>query len=113
MRTRYDQHVRELERRILTGPGSVSPALRKAAAEGSPFDDPLVEAYLDKVRRHAYKVTDREMEELKEAGWAEDQIFELTIAAAYGAGKRRLDAGLAALESALAARATAGAEGAR
>ena len=53
--------------------------------------------YLEKVRLHAYKITDRDVQELKAAGFTEDEIFEHTVAAAVGAGLERLDAGLATL----------------
>jgi alkylhydroperoxidase family enzyme len=49
------------------------------------------------VRRHAYKVTDDDVEALKAAGFSEDEIFEHTVSAATAAGLERLDAGLAAL----------------
>jgi alkylhydroperoxidase family enzyme len=54
-------------------------------------------AYLEKVRRHAYKVTDRDVQQLKGAGFTEDEIFEHTISAATAAGLERLEAGLATL----------------
>jgi alkylhydroperoxidase family enzyme len=53
--------------------------------------------YLDKVRRHAYKVTDDDVEALKEAGHSEDEIFEQTVSVAVAAGLERLDVGLEAL----------------
>ena len=53
--------------------------------------------YLEKVRLHAYKVTDRDVQELKNAGFSEDQIFEHTVSTAVAAGLARLEAGLAAL----------------
>ena len=53
--------------------------------------------YLEKVRRHAYRVTDEDVEALKAAGHSEDEIFEHTIAAATAAGLERLDAGLRAM----------------
>jgi threonine synthase len=56
-----------------------------------------IEPYLTKVRLHAYKVTDRDVEELKAAGFTEDEIFEHTVSAAVAAGLERLDAGLATL----------------
>lgn len=51
-----------------------------------------MDGYLEKVRRHAYRVTDADVEALKEAGLSEDEIFEQTVAAAIGEGLRRLDA---------------------
>ena len=58
---------------------------------------PGTEAYCDTVRRHAYRVTDAQVDELRAAGLGEDEIFEVTVAAAVGAGLDRLEAGLAAL----------------
>jgi hypothetical protein len=51
-----------------------------------------MDAYLEKVRQHAYRVTDADVEALKAAGLSEDEIFEQTVAAAIGQGLRRLDA---------------------
>jgi alkylhydroperoxidase family enzyme len=70
--------------------------LRDAAQPDRPAP-PDFASYLDKVRRHAYKVTDRDVEALKEAGHSEDEIFEQTVSAAVAAGLERLDAGLEAL----------------
>ena len=71
-------------------------ALRTAAQPERPAP-PEFAAYLEKVRLHAYKVTDRDMEALKDLGFTEDEIFEHTVSAAVAAGLERLDAGLAAL----------------
>ncbi len=70
---------------------------RAAAIDADPLPDPLAQGYVETIRRHAYKLTDRHLQELAQAGWSDDQIFELTVPAAFGAAKRRLDAGLAAL----------------
>ena len=56
------------------------------------------EAYTDTVRRHAYRVTDAQVEALRDAGLSEDDVFELTVAAAVGAGLERLEAGLGAMQ---------------
>ncbi|MDQ3671160.1 MAG: hypothetical protein M3364_01800 [Actinomycetota bacterium] len=54
-------------------------------------------AYLDKVRRDAYTITDEDVQALKDAGHSEDEIFEHTVSAAAAAGLERLDAGLRVL----------------
>ena len=54
-------------------------------------------AYLDKVRRHAYRITDEDVQTMKEAGHSEDEIFEHTVSAAVTAGLERLDSGLRTL----------------
>jgi alkylhydroperoxidase family enzyme len=51
-----------------------------------------MDAYLEKVHLHAYKVTDADVEALKAAGLSEDEIFEQTVAAAIAEGLHRLDA---------------------
>ena len=79
--TRYDELIERL----------------REAAQPERVAPPELQPYLDKVRRHAYTVTDRDVEELKRAGFSEDEIFEHTVAAAVTAGLERLDAGLAAL----------------
>ncbi len=62
--------------------------------------EPLTE-YVDKLRRHAYHVQDHDIERARNAGYSEDQIFEVTVAAALGAGDARLRVGLSALNEAL------------
>ena len=42
--------------------------------------------YLEMVRRHAYRVTDDDVERLKSAGLSEDEVQEHTVAAAVAAG---------------------------
>jgi alkylhydroperoxidase family enzyme len=58
---------------------------------------PDFSSYLDKVRRHAYRTTDAEVQALKDAGHDEDEIFEHTVATAVAAGLERLEAGLRTL----------------
>jgi alkylhydroperoxidase family enzyme len=71
-------------------------ALRIAAQPERPAP-PEVAPFLEKVRRHAYQVTDDDVQRLKDAGFSEDEIFEHTVSAAVAAGLERLDAGLQAL----------------
>ena len=55
------------------------------------------DAYLEKVRGHAYSITDQDVQELKDAGYSEDEIFEHTVSAAVAAGIERLNAALETL----------------
>ena len=64
--------------------------LRKVVAESPPAPAEMA-AYLEKVRDRAYAVVDRDIEELKKAGFSEDAIFEQTVAVAIAEGLRRLD----------------------
>ena len=79
--TRYDQLIDEL---------------RRASRPDRPAP-PAFETYLEKVRLHAYRVTDADVQALKDAGYSEDEIFEHTVSTAVAAGLARLEAGLAAL----------------
>src|SRR2546427_11425653 len=88
--------MQDLERRLLKRPGTLDPSIRQAAADGAPLPEPLG-PYVEKVQRHAFKVTDADIAGLRAAGYSEDQIFELTVAAAHGAARRRLRAGMDAL----------------
>jgi len=65
-----------------------------AAAQTAPAG---LAPYLEKVRTHAYTVTDADVEALEAAGCTEDEIFEQTVAVAIAEGLRRLDAGLGAI----------------
>jgi hypothetical protein len=71
-------------------------ALRDAAQPDRPAP-PDFDSYLEKVRTHAYTVTDADVEALKAAGHTEDEIFEQTVSAAVAAGLVRLEAGLGAM----------------
>jgi len=86
-----------LVRTVLDGPGTLDPRIRRAAFGHGEIADPDAAHYVDTVVRHAYRVTDDDVEALRRGGYGESQILELTIAAALGAGQRRLDAALAAL----------------
>jgi alkylhydroperoxidase family enzyme len=70
--------------------------LREAALPERPAPREL-RPYLEKVRHAPRSVTDVEVDELKRAGFSEDELFEHTISAAVAAGLERLDAGLRVL----------------
>jgi hypothetical protein len=108
MTDRHAKALARLEARLRSGPGELSPQTRAAVIDADPLPDPLAQGYVETIRRHAYKLTDRHLEELGEAGWTDGQVFELTVAAAFGAAKRRLAAGLGALGEAAGARRSAG-----
>ena len=83
---------------ILDGPGESDPSLRKAAADnmGLPAD---LRSLVDKIHRHAFKVTDDDMAKAQ-AKYGDDKMFEIVVSAAVGASRQRLRAGLDALSKA-------------
>ena len=108
MTDRHAKALARLEERLRSGPGELAPTARAAAIDAGPLPDPLAQRYVEILRQHAYQLTDRRLEELADAGWTDGQVFELTVAAAFGAAKRRLDAGLAALGETAGLRRSAG-----
>lgn len=93
------KRVAALRAAVFESPGRVDPALRLAVADARDGRDvpEKLRAYVDKVHRHAYEVTDEDLEALARSGYSQDQLFEITVSAAVGAGLSRLERGLAAL----------------
>ena len=104
---RHTESMERVSEAVLTTPGHADPELRAAveayaASLGSRAGDVPelpgdLRPYVEKVAKHAYKVVDADIDRLRDAGWSEDAIFELTLAAALGAARVRLDAGLRAM----------------
>jgi len=92
----YGSKVKQLQEAVLFGPRTLNPTVRKAASLAAELPDALG-PYVQKAAKHAYKVTDEEMTELHQSGYSDDQIFEVTVSAALGAGLMRLESGLSAL----------------
>jgi hypothetical protein len=88
-----------LARRILEGDGTASSSQRRAAFNNSGLAGPL-RTLVDKVARHANRVTDEDIAAARASGLSEDQVFEIVVCAAIGQATRQYDAALAALEAA-------------
>lgn len=111
MTAQLPKKVKELRAALLDNPGRTTPELRKsieataAAMSGRPppagdVPDDVPDdlgAYIEKVTRWAYKITDEDIESLKAAGYTEDELFEITLSAAMGASLARMERGLLAL----------------
>jgi alkylhydroperoxidase family enzyme len=98
--SRYPRLHKMLRYAVLVAPARADAALRRAAYCEEGLAEPL-SGYVEKLRQHAYRVQDHDIERALDTGYSEDQIFEVTIAAALGAGDARLRAGLSALNEAL------------
>jgi alkylhydroperoxidase/carboxymuconolactone decarboxylase family protein YurZ len=109
MQNRYAIQVKKLLNAVLTNPGVIDTTTREAieifsAAQSDRIYVPIgeipasLQAYLEKLVRHAYKVTGEDIQSLLQAGYSEEEIFEITVSAALGAGMGRLERGLAALQ---------------
>jgi alkylhydroperoxidase family enzyme len=95
---------------VLGPRGKSDPRLRRtvleqaawcAGRETSPANE-VPEALLTtvvKVARHAYRMTDEDIDAAGEAGYDENELFDVIVAAALGAGLARRERGLAAISA--------------
>ena len=102
--------VARVREAVLVSPGVTQPALRQIAEERAagvsgriqasgavgPIPSDLSE-FVDHVAVAAWRVTSEEVAALLDAGYTEDEVFEVSVSAAIGAACGRLERGLAAL----------------
>ena len=88
-----------LVNRILRGSGRAPADQRARAFDNAELAEPL-RPLLDKVATNSAQVTDADFATATEAGFTDDQLFELVICAAVGQSTRQYEAGLAALAEA-------------
>lgn len=85
---RHAAEIEAIRRDALDAPATTRREERALVmAGGSP---PGWETFLAKVRGESYRVTDDDVQRLRRAGFSEDAIFELTVAAAVGVAYERL-----------------------
>ena len=99
-RKNFNQLHKDLVTRLLEGDGTASHSMRKSAFDNSISSEPL-KKLIDKICFHSYSITDRDFDEMKEAGLNENQLFELVICAAVGQASRQYNNALAALAEAV------------
>ncbi|WP_029116061.1 hypothetical protein [Mycobacterium sp. URHB0044] len=90
---------RALIARVRDGNATAPTSLRRAAFDDVGLDEP-VRTLIDKVARHANRVTDDDVAAVRATGLTEDQIFEIMVCAAVGQASRQYENALAALASA-------------
>jgi len=81
---------------LLNAPGKTAPELRQAVeafvvaqrerahSQVFPVPEELIN-YLQKLALNAYKITDKDIEGLRAAGYEDEAIYEITVAGAFGA----------------------------
>ena len=82
---------------LLHGSGATPSELRQAIASGYPPQELMT--LVQKIRSRAYTVTDQDVDALR-SRYTEDQLFEIIVAAAFGAAQEQLSAARLALEEA-------------
>jgi alkylhydroperoxidase family enzyme len=82
---------------VVTGSGSLDSGTRVAAFRLQKVPAP-VKGYVELVHNAATSITNEHIRALLGSGLSEDQIFEVTVSAALGAGVRRVELALSMLE---------------
>lgn len=95
-RSNFDD-IAALIETVLTAPGTTDPSVREAACRGGRLP-PILENYVAKVRGESHRITDGDVSRLLGNGYAEDDIFEITVAAALGIAARGLESALRAMK---------------
>jgi hypothetical protein len=98
MNDNHEGARQRLESTVLSGPGKTSPSLRQAVAGGEAEMPGELQPLVEKIRRHAYKITDEDIDSLK-VQYREEELFEIIVSASLGASLERLESGLKALEA--------------
>ena len=101
----YGKPMKEIAQEAMRGPSAWSVGDRElmAAFDNAGLAEPLT-TLIDKVAKHACKVTDEDIAAAKASGLSEDQIFELVVCSAVGEATRQCDTALAALDEAMTAK---------
>ena len=68
------------------------------APEADSVPQPLA-GLVEKIVRHAYRVTDEDISAAQAAGYGEDELFDVIVAASLGAGLVRHERGLATIDA--------------
>ena len=93
----FRQLYQALVDHLLKGKGVSSEADRQAAFGNSGLAEPA-KTLIDKVANFAHRVTDVDVESVRNSGKTEDEIFELIICGAVGQASRQYSNALSALQ---------------
>jgi alkylhydroperoxidase family enzyme len=89
---------------LLSAPGETDMSVRQVIFNrvrvGTGEVPENLRSLVEKIADRPWSVNDEDITLLREAGYSEDHIYELVLAAAAGAGVRRFEAGLRAIEGA-------------
>jgi alkylhydroperoxidase family enzyme len=87
-----DERLGALRAAVFDGPGVTGRDVRRAAGAGRAAG--VWGGYVVAVREASFRITEADVGALRAGGVGEEEIFEVTVAAAVGAAVERLEAGL-------------------
>jgi alkylhydroperoxidase family enzyme len=97
MSDKYEVFRSATARALFETPGQTSRELRRSVAAGTPPAE--LAALVEKIHSRAYAVTDHDVDVLRQS-YTDEQLFEIIVAAAFGAATDRLANARQALETA-------------
>lgn len=98
-REAHQQLFTAMEQTLLGERGVASAELRRAVLTGAATNDPALDGYLHKVRTEAWKVLAEELKALQ-GRYSDDELFDLTLCAGFGATRQRHEAAMNAIDAA-------------
>lgn len=96
---RHQELRAALQRSVLADPGQTAPKLRQQAANDPAALPRELRGYVEQIHNAAYKITDEQVTALQSVH-SDDEIFEITIAAAVGKAATQLEHALALMQAA-------------
>jgi hypothetical protein len=96
---RHGSQIQALLDAVRTSEGVTHRDVRGDVVSGATMGTPL-DSYLDLVRFGSYAIAPGHISDLATAGWTEDAVFEITVAAALSESYRRLTGAVTALDQA-------------
>ncbi len=96
----YRELYKELKEAVLAGKGVSPRELRYAVFRNEGISPPLG-PLVDKVAHGAFRIVDRDIQDVKDSGVSEDELFELLVCAAVGQASRQYEQGMQALARAV------------
>jgi AhpD family alkylhydroperoxidase len=91
-RTDHGDPIATLRHAVFTATATTEATLRTAAGTGTELAEPW-QTYTALVREASHQITDADLDRLTTAGHTQDEIFEMTVAAAVGAALTTYDTG--------------------
>ena len=82
--SQFEDGFNALFARVVSGDGRLDKDIRTAVAKGDEPPEPL-QRLTEKVHKHAYRVTDEDVQELLDGPFDEEQVFEAVVSGAVGA----------------------------
>lgn len=98
MKARSEPVLDALRDAVLGPSGRSHVADRRRAYAGGQVSD-AVDGYLALVRDASFRITDEHVATVRAAGYDEDAIFELTVAAALGTARERFQEAMRAVQA--------------